>query len=317
MKRREFVRQSAAWSSAAFLAPDKLFGPSRLIDKIGIQFFSLPKLLEKDLEGTLKMLSNFGYREVELYGPYAFATDAEKKAWNDLGPALGFTGSGFYGRTAAEMKELLQSNKLTAPSMHVNLDSLQTRMAPLGQAARAIGAEFVTLPAIPQDKRKTLDDYKKMAEAFNAIGAAAKKEGLKFAYHNHGYGLHEMDGQIPLKALLDNTDAALVFLEMDLYWTTAGGADPVEYLKTYKGRYRLMHVKDMSKKVRFSGDGGDPRQWMELFPYMTTAGNGVLDLRTILPAAKANGVRHFIVEQDVVANPEVALKSGYDYLASL
>jgi len=78
-----------------------------------------------------------------------------------------------------------------------------------------------------------------------------------------------------------------------------------------------MHVKDMSKKVQFSGDGGSPQQWIELFPYMTTAGSGVIDLKTILPKAKENGVQHFIVEQDMVAQPEVNLKKSIDYLASL
>ncbi|MES1219515.1 MAG: TIM barrel protein [Bacteroidota bacterium] len=166
-------------------------------------------------------------------------------------------------------------------------------------------------------KRKTLDDYKKLADAFNTIGAGAQKAGVKFAYHNHGYGLSEMDEQIPLNVILDNSDPKLVFLEMDLFWTTAGGADPVAYLEKYKNRYRLMHVKDMMKKVRFSGDGSDAQQWIELFPYMTTAGNGVLDLKTILPKAKENGVQHFIVEQDMVADPEVNLKKSVDYLVTL
>ena len=106
-------------------------------------------------------------------------------------------------------------------------------------------------------KRQSLDDYKKMADAFNVIGENAKKAGVKFGYHNHGYGLKEVNGRIPLRVLLDNTDASLVFLEMDLYWTTAGGADPVELLNHYRGRYRLVHIKDMAKKVHFSGDGGE------------------------------------------------------------
>ena len=156
-----------------------------------------------------------------------------------------------------------------------------------------------------------------MADTYNKIGETAKKEGVSFAYHNHGYGLKEMNGQIPLKLILDGTDASLVFLEMDLYWTTAGGADPVKLLETYKGRYHLMHVKDMMKKVQFSGDGGDAKQWIELFPYMTTAGSGVLDLKTIIAKAKETGVKHFIVEQDMVANPETALKKSCDYLSSL
>jgi sugar phosphate isomerase/epimerase len=88
-------------------------------------------------------------------------------------------------------------------------------------------------------------------------------------------------------------------------------------LEKHKNRYHLMHIKDMKKKMHFSGHGGDPKQWIELFPNMTTAGNGVLDLKSILVKAKENGVIHFIVEQDMVDEPQKALKSSFDYLASL
>jgi sugar phosphate isomerase/epimerase len=317
MNRRGFIQQSAALSAAGLLCSSEIFGLMKLIDRIGIQFFSLPKLLEKDFAGTLAMLSKMGYREVELYGPYSFSPESEKKTWESITPSLGFKGSGFFGQTANEVKNLLKQNGLTAPSMHSDMGTLQNNMENLGEAAAVLGTEFVTLPAIPEEKRKTLDDYKRMADTFNKIGEAAKKAGIKFAYHNHGYGLKEVDGQVPLKLILDGTDPSLVFFEMDLYWTTAGGADPVAYLESYKNRYRLMHVKDMSKKVQFSGDGGSPHQWIELFPYMTTAGSGVIDLKTILPKAKENGVQHFIVEQDMVAEPEMNLKKSIDYLASL
>ncbi|HLX92513.1 MAG TPA: sugar phosphate isomerase/epimerase [Puia sp.] len=317
MKRRDFVKQSAVLSTASLLLSSEVFGASRLIEKVGIQFFSLPKMLDNDFEGALKMLSNIGYREVELYGPYPFSTDAAKKSWDSVTPSLGFKGSGFFGHTAAEVKALMKQNNLTVPSMHTDLDTLQEGMDQLAVAAHVLGAEFVTLPAIPEAKRKTLDDYKQMADAFNKIGEAAKKAGVKFAYHNHGYGLKVTNGKFPLQFILNGTDPSLVFLEMDLYWTTAGGADPIKLLETYKNRYRLMHVKDMSKKVHFSGDGGDPKQWIELFPYMTTAGNGVIDLKTILPKAKECGVKHFIVEQDMVDHPEIALKKSFDYLASV
>jgi sugar phosphate isomerase/epimerase len=317
MNRRGFIKRSAAFSAAGLLFSSEIFGQMKLIDKIGIQFFSLPKLLEKDFAGALALLSKMGYKEVELYGPYPFSPDSEKKTWESITPSLGFKGSGFFGHTVNEVKNLLNQNGMTAPSMHSDLETLQSRMENLGEAAGLLGTEFVTLPAIPEDKRKTLDDYKRMAEIFNKIGDAAKKAGIKFAYHNHGYGLKEMEGQVPLKLILDGTDPSLVYFEMDLYWTTAGGADPIAYLESYKNRYRLMHVKDMSKKVQFSGDGGSPQQWIELFPYMTTAGSGVIDLKTILPKAKENGVKHFIVEQDMVAQPEVNLKKSIDYLASL
>ena len=192
--------------------------------------------------------------------------------------------------------------------MHVDLDTLRTRMNDIGEAAHVLGQTYAGLPAIPADQRRTLDDYKRMADEFNKIGDAAKKAGLKFCYHNHGYGLKEMEGKIPFDVILEHTDPNLVFLEMDIYWMTAGGADVVKYLDNNPNRFKLMHIKDMSKQVRFSGDGGDPKQWIELFPYMTSAGSGVLDLKTILLHAKKSGTEHFIVEQDKVDDIN-ALKS--------
>ena len=88
-------------------------------------------------------------------------------------------------------------------------------------------------------------------------------------------------------------------------------------LTSYPGRTHLMHVKDVKEKKQFSGDGGDSNQWIELFPYMTTAGDGVMNLRAIIEPAKKSGVKHFFVEQDVVANPDVALKRSFDYVKAL
>jgi len=317
MLRRQFIGTSAKASASAILYSSGIFKSNPLLEKIGIQFFSLPKMLDEDLTGALSMLSKIGYTEVELYGPYSFSSPSAIEKWNAVTPSLGFKGSGYFGHTAKEMKKLLQENGFSVPSIHTDLDTLQTRMNKLGEASQILGNTYVVLPSIPAENRKTLDDYKKMADAFNIIGESAKKEGIKFAYHNHGYGLKEVNGQIPLELIFSNTDPSLVFFEMDLYWTTAGGGDPIQLLEKYKNRYPLMHVKDMMKKVRFSGDGGDPKQWIELFPYMTTAGNGVLDLKTILTKSKENGTKHFIVEQDMVKEPEIALKKSFDYLASL
>ncbi len=317
MQRRQFIGNSVKASAATLLFSSGVFKTGPLIERVGIQFFSLPKMLDTDMAGALSMLSKIGYKEVELYGPYPFSSSSAVEHWNAITPSLGFKGSGYFGHSAAEMKKLLTQNGFSVPSMHTDLDTLLTRMDKLGEAAQVMGNEYVVLPAIPEDKRKTLDDYKKMAEAFNQIGESAKKQGIKFAYHNHGYGWKEMDGQIPVELIFANTDPGLVFFEMDLFWTTAGGADPVTLLEKYKNRYPLMHIKDMKKKVHFSGDGGDSKQWIELFPEMTTAGNGVLDLKTIVSKASENGVKHFIVEQDMVSEPEKALRASYNYLATL
>jgi sugar phosphate isomerase/epimerase len=273
-------------------------------------------MLEKDFEGAMKTISEIGYRELEFYGPYPFSTEAVKKTWDSIIPSLGFSGSGYFGRTPQQVKEILNRYNLTTPSMHVDLDTFRTRMNDIGEAAHVLGQTYAGLPAIPADQRRTLDDYKRMAEEFNKIGEAARKVDLKFFYHNHGYGLKEMEGKIPFDVILEGTDPNLVFLEMDIYWMTAGNADLVKYLDNNPNRFKLMHIKDMTKQVRFAGDGGDPKQWIELFPYMTSAGSGVLDLKTILSHAKKSGMEHFIVEQDRVDDTN-ALRKSCSYLASL
>ena len=317
MQRRSFLQTAAVLSAAGLLAAKAWADTPERLDKLGIQLFSLPKLLEKDFQAAVQLLARIGYKEAELYGPYPFSTDNAKGHWNAVTPSLGFSGSGYFGLTPQQLKAAFNENGISIPSAHTDLDTLRTQMGKLAEAGNLLGFTYVVLPAIPESERKTLDDYKRLADDFNKIGSEAKKLGLKFAYHNHGYGLQEVNGQIPLRIILDNTDASLVFLEMDLYWTTAAGADPVKYLDSYPNRYHLMHVKDMKERVRFSGDGGDSKQWIELFPYMTTAGNGVLDLKTIIATAQQRGVKHFFVEQDMVADPDVSLKKSFDYLKSL
>jgi len=108
-----------------------------------------------------------------------------------------------------------------------------------------------------------------------------------------------------------------VFLEMDLFWTVAGSGDPLMYFEKYPGRYKMMHVKNMKPIAKFSGDGGDGKQWTELFPNMTTTGDGDLDLPSILKSAKKSRVDHFFVEQDRVNHPDIALKKSIDYLKTL
>src|SRR5580700_9213063 len=137
MNRRNFLGNTALTTTAMLVSPT-LFSDTTLLKKIGIQFFSLPKMLEKDLAGSLAMLSKMGYREVELYGPYSFSTDSAKQHWDAVTPSLGFSGSGYFGHTAAEMKTMLADHGLSAPSMHTDLDTLETRMDKLGEAAQIL-----------------------------------------------------------------------------------------------------------------------------------------------------------------------------------
>lgn len=318
LKRSEFIHMSVAATIGSALINPLLANASRSkIRNVGLQLWSVAKLLEDDLVGTLQLISKNGYKEVELFGPYPFSSQKDKDSWKAVTSMLSFSQSGYFGRTATELKTLLKDNGLTTPCMHVGLDTLRNKMGETADAANVLGQKYAGIAAIPEDERKTLDDYKRIADEFNIIGENAKKHGIRFYYHNHGYGFKEMEGRIPFDVILERTDPSLVFLEMDTFWTIAAGADPIKYLDANRNRYKMMHVKDMTRQVIFSGDGGNPQQWVELFPYITDAGSGMLDLKAILSHAKKSGVDHFILENDAMVNPQESLKKGYQFVSSL
>lgn len=281
---------------------------------MGIQLWSVAKLLAEDFESTISQLARLGYRELETYGPYALSDPRQIASWNQITPQLGFSASGFFGHSAASVRDMFRRHRLRVPSMHTDIFNLQTRMAELAEAAHVLGATYVTLPSLPADLRKTVDDYKRAAEAFNRIGEQASRYGVRFAYHNHGYGLAPVGSEMPLHILLAATDPAHVYFELDTYWTIAGGADPKDLLTRYKGRYKMMHLKDMQGTHRFAGDGGDRAQWIELFPHMTQLGSGSVDIKGIIDVARKSGVDHFFVEQDRAVDAMAAARGSAEYL---
>lgn len=317
--RRNFLRNTAALAAGSLLAKglgaQSLFSSTAPLSRLGVGLFTVPKLLNDDFAGTLKMIAQIGYKEVELFGPYPFSTQADLEGWKGAGKALGFSGSGFFGKSITDVRKILADNGLSAPSMHTSLPTLKEKMGELADAANALGAKYLVLPSAqtPAD----LDGYKRQADEYNLIGAAAAKHGLRFAYHNHGNGLKPLNGKIPMELVIESTDPKTVFFQMDLFWTVAGGIDPVQFLKKYAGRYASLHVKDMSKDVRFSGDGGDMSQWMALFPYLTDAGSGVLPLEAIIAQAQQAGVQHYFVERDLAPDAKVALTNAYRFLSGL
>ena len=286
------------------------------LGRIGVQLFTLPKLVEKDLDAALAMLAGLGYQEVELFGPFPFSVQAVQDQWRGMASILGFSGSGFFGLTAAQFRARLDAHGLTAPSMHVDLDTLRDRTDQVAAAAHVLGMSYAGLPAIPEERRRTLDDYRRMADELNTIGSRALGLGFKLLYHNHGYGFTPLEGQIPTRMLFDRLDPAVVALEMDTFWTVAGGADPVELLDAYPKLYRLMHVKDASKPVRFT-QGGNMQDMMALMPAIAPDGTGVLDLARILGHAKKSGVEHFYVEQDLASDPPTQLATSIKNLRAM
>ena len=182
--------------------------------------------------------------------------------------------------TAAEFKKYMDDLGMKIISSHCNIDKDFEKKA---ADAASIGMKYLICPY--KGPRKSIDDFKKIAEDFNAKGDICKKNGIRFAYHNHDYSFVTVDGQIPQDVMLANTNPDTVDFEMDIYWVVTAGADPVAYAEKYKNRFRLCHVKDRIKNTTEKDAS-------------CTLGEGSIDYPPMLKKLKANGVEYFIVEQE-------------------
>jgi sugar phosphate isomerase/epimerase len=291
--------------------------PARPIAHLGVQLFTLAGMAARDFDATLKLIAESGYTEVEFFGPYPFSAPETIAGWAPLAAQMGISRNAYFGMTVQEVKARLEHYGLRAPSAHVDLPSVRTQLEALAEAAHTLGHRYIVIPAARSEPLDSLDDYRRLAAEFNAIGARADALGLRFGYHNHGYENALIDGRVPYEVLIEETDPALVTMELDLFWWIAGGGDPATVLTSYPGRFALMHIKDMSAIVRFEGRGQTPQEWMALFPHMRDAGAGVLDLPRILTQAHQSGVEHFFLERDLAADPAQTLQVSYRALAAI
>ena len=279
LQRREFVKTLAA-AGIAMACPGGKSGatayPARRLDKVGLQLYTVRDKMKDDFEGTLARVAEIGYKEVEF--------------------------AGYFGRTPADVKAILDRHGLAAPSTHLSPpDELEGWKAMLADA-KTIGHEYVVVPWIPVERRKTLADWKNVADAFNRAAQMARDAGLQFAYHNHDFEFPTVEGQVPYDVLLQNTDPKLVQLEIDLYWMTKGGQDPLTYFARWPGRIPLVHVKDSA---------GPPEH------KMVDVGQGTIDWKRIFAKSDQAGIKHYFVEHDQPPQPFDDIAASYRYLKQL
>lgn len=202
--------------------------------------------------------------------------------------------SNLFGKGAAELRALLVDRDMRCTSFGVSYEEAVNRTAEVIQNAKALGASFVRVAWIPHDNKVpfTLETAKKAAADFNAVGKRLKDAGLTFCYHNHGYEFGAYEGGTYFDYLVANTNPDCVSFEMDIFWVVHPGKNPVELLKKYPSRFKLMHVKDLRKGVagNFSG-GTDVNNDVAL-------GRGQIDIAAVLKAAKKTGIEHFYLEDE-------------------
>ena len=248
----------------------------RKLDKIGLQLYTVRDMMQADMPGTLAKVAAAGYQEVEF--------------------------AGYFGRTAAQVSALLAQNHLTSPSSHVGIDAFEKDPSAAFAFSKAIGNEWITLPWLPEERRKTLDDWKRLAPLLNGFATQARSAGLRFAYHNHDFEIRPMGGTRGLDVLLSGTDPKLVDFEMDLYWVVFGGGDPLDFFNRYPGRFPMVHVKDSA---------GPPDN------KMVDVGSGTIPFATFFAQSDKAGIKHYIVEHDQPADPIATITNSDRYLRAL
>lgn len=230
-----------------------------MMGKIGLQLFTVREEAEKDLLGTIVRAADFGYEGVQF--------------------------AGFFDTPANQLKKTMEDNDIQPAGAHVGIDQLSgDRLEESLDYNEKIGNQLIICPALPREMRETADDYRKTAEKLNKIGEKCKASGFTFGYHNHHFEFELFDGKTGFDLLFENTEAALVKMELDCAWATYAGFEPLEIMKKYQNRCVSLHVKDLKeakgKKVS------------------TEIGNGYLDIGQLVETGKHHGVEWFTVEQE-------------------
>jgi sugar phosphate isomerase/epimerase len=277
--RRKFFRQAGAAAAGAFILPAlgcKHEGSPASADSAsqtpppastgsipayGIQLWSVRDDMAKDPKGTLKALAGYGYKQIESF-------EGDKGI--------------FWGMTNLEFRDYLGELGMTVVAAHCDTTKDFEKKA---MQAAEIGIRYLVKPW--QGPQKTMAEWKKIAEEYNRLGEICRKTGIRFAYHNHAYTFHDVEGQTPQNFLMENTDPTLVDFEMDIYWVVTGLKDPIEYLQKYPGRFRLCHVKDRSKSLPDAEQDAS-----------CDLGTGRIDFPKVLNVAKQQGMEYFLVEQE-------------------
>jgi sugar phosphate isomerase/epimerase len=259
-------------------------GAAHFTHPLGAELYTVRTILPTAADQTLKSIAEIGYREVETDRP-----------------------------TLQRIAPILKNYGLKPVSCHFEASLITGNWAQAIDDAKKFGVEYMVMPYVRPEERGDLDSYKQLADKMNTAGMQSRAAGLTFCYHNHCFEFRGEPGQRPIDILLERLDKKAVGLELDVFWVSVGGNDPVEMLKQNAGRVPLVHLKDKAKgtPVLYEERKVTPQTFKEV-------GAGVLDFPAILKAAEAAGTKHYFVEQDQTpGDPVASLRQSYEYLRKL
>ena len=282
--RRDFLRVSATGAlGAIFISKSnfKTFGsPSSFssgIDLktfgIGLQLYTIRDAMKKDVPGSLKKVSDTGFKYVEL---------------------ADYSDGKFYGYAPADFRKLVTDLNMEVISSHAGISPkgiTSDEAKKMAEDHAAVGAKYCIQPWIDEADRKSIAGYQKMVAEWNKVGKIMKETGIQYGYHNHNFEFAPVEGKVPyFDVFLKEMDKDLMTMELDLFWATKAGIDPVDLFKKYPGRFQLFHMKDMFTKEA-------PFYKTETSDF-APVGEGLINFKEILAAKNIAGLKYMVVEQD-------------------
>ena len=244
-------------------------------DQIALQLYTVRDLAAADLPGTLAGVAAAGYRAVEL--------------------------AGLPDMPARDLGQLLAVAGLRPIASHEAIGRLRDDPAAVADRLEVVGCPRVVVPWMPEADRRTVDDVRRFASELGVLAGRFADRGIAVGYHNHAFEFTPLAGTTVWAVLLDELPAG-VELELDVYWLSVGGRDPVTEIRAVADRVRLLHMKDRAA-------GPDVRD--------APAGAGILPFPAIVDAAQSAGVEWYVAEQDDPLDALADIAAAARYLASI
>jgi sugar phosphate isomerase/epimerase len=282
--RRDFLRVSATGALGAFFISKsnlRTFGVSSAEKSvtdlksfgIALQLYTIRDAMKKDVPGSLKKVSDTGFKYVEL---------------------ADYSDGKFYGYAPADFRKLVTDLDMEVISSHAGISPkgiTSDDAKKMAEDHAAVGAKYCIQPWIDEADRKSIAGYQKMVAEWNKVGKIMKETGIQYGYHNHNFEFATVEGKVPyFDVFLKEMDKDLMTMELDLFWATKAGINPVELFKKYPGRFQLFHMKDMFTREA-------PFYKTETSDF-APVGEGVINFKEILAAKNVAGLKYMIVEQD-------------------
>lgn len=273
ISRRDWLKQSATLAALA-VVPARLGAAGTKIP-IGLQLYSVRRECAEDLPGVLTTVAKIGYRGVEF--------------------------AGYHGRSAADLRKLLDDLGLVCCGTHTGWPSIQKdQLAATIEFNRTLGNPYLIVPGLPKTCVETVEACRRTAQIFAEQADVAAAQHMYVGYHAHGSDFRKLEnGETVWDTIFSNAGPNVV-MQLDTGNCMQGGGDPIAVLKRYPGRSLTIHLKEYGgPRGAAIGEGQVP--WTQVFEVCESLG----------------GTRWYIVEHETGERPLESVRRCFENLAKM